>query len=121
MNNYGHIPFEDGKTLIAEVKFIGLDSDYEEYDETVGRPIPKSEFLKAFQEQRTNIIAGEKFYGYKVSKVVKAMREILSSKGYINAEVIAFGEILPKNQLNLVFSVREDCRLLFRKFVLKII
>lgn len=107
LNNYGHIPFEDGETTIAEVVFIGLDSDYEKYDETLGRPVPKSKVLNAIKEQRTNIIAGDKFYGYKVSKVVKILREILSANGYINPKVVAFGEMLPKNKMNLVFSVKR--------------
>lgn len=107
LNNYGSIPFEDGKTAIAEVKFIGLDSDYEEYDESVGNKLPESDCRRLLRENRATISADDKFYGAKVSKVVKLIREWLDSKGYDRAEIIAFGEKLPKNQMILTFSIKR--------------
>ena len=49
LNNYGSIPFEDGKTVIAEVKFIGLDTDYEDYDEAIGKRIPESDLERVIE------------------------------------------------------------------------
>lgn len=107
LHNYGSIPFEDGKTKIAEVRFIGFDTNYEQYDETTGKKIPESDFLKFLRESKANINVDDKFSGAKVAKAVKVIKDGLSSFGYLNAEVIAYGEELPKNQMNLIFSVKR--------------
>lgn len=107
LNNYGSIPFEDGNTIITEIKFTGLDSDYEQYDETVGRRIPESDLRNELREQRAMIDANDKFYGYKVSKVVKLLKEWISAKGYVDAEIVAFGEKLPRNRMNLIFRIER--------------
>ena len=107
LNNYGSIPFEDGKTVIAEVKFIGLDSDYEEYDETIGKQLPESDCWKLLRDNRATINVEDKFYGGKVSKVVKLLREWLASNGYDRAEIIALGEKLPRNQMKLIFAIKR--------------
>jgi outer membrane protein insertion porin family len=95
LNNYGEIPFEDGKTIIAEVSFTGLDF------------ISEGEVSRILREQRATIKAGEEFHGYKVAIAVRVLRELLASKGYNRAEVIAFGETLPKNQMKLVFDIKR--------------
>ena len=105
LNNYGYIPFEDGKTVIADVVFTGLDSDYEQYDEAIGIIIRGSECYEMLEQQRATIKVDDKFHGYKVAKVVKLLREWLANYGYDRAEIIALGEVLPKNRMKLVFSV----------------
>ncbi len=107
LNNYGSIPFEDGKTVIAEVKFIGLDTDYEDYDEAIGKRIPESDCWKLLRDKRATINVDDKFSGGKVSKVVKLLREWLSSNGYDRAEIVALGEKLPKNQMKLIFAIKR--------------
>ncbi len=108
LNNYGHIPFEDGKTTIAEVKFVGFDSDYEQYDnKMLGNKIPESDFLKYLKDSKTDINANDKFSGAKVAKAVKVIKEKILRYGYLNAEVVAYGEELPKNRMNLIFSVKR--------------
>lgn len=107
LNNYGAIPFEDGKTIIAEIKFIGLDSDFERYGEIVGRRLSESDLRKMLREQRATINADDKFYGSKVSKIVKALKDWVVSNGYLESEIVAFGETLPKNRMNLVFSIKR--------------
>ncbi len=107
LNNYGSIPFDDGKTIIAEIKFDGLDSIGEEYDEAIGKTLPESDCRKVLREKRASINNGDKFYGGKVSKAVKQIREWLDSNGYDRSEVIAFGENLTKNQMKLVFSIKR--------------
>jgi outer membrane protein assembly factor BamA len=108
LHNYGHIPFEDGKTTIAEVKFVGFDSDYEQYDEAIGKKIPEKDFLKLLRESKATIDVDDKFQGSKVAKAVKVIKEGLLAYGYLNAEVIAYGEELPKNQMSLIFSVKRN-------------
>lgn len=95
LNNYGEVPFEDGKTIIAEVIFTGLDF------------MPESEVLKTLKMQRATISAGEEFHGNKVRIAVQIIRELIVSKGYNRAEVIAFGEKLPKNQMKLIFDIKR--------------
>ncbi|MEP6904282.1 MAG: POTRA domain-containing protein [Actinomycetota bacterium] len=96
LNNYASaIPFEDGKTIIAEVNFTGL---------TV---LSGSEISKAFAENRMAIKAGDEFYGYRVAKAVKVIRESLASNGFDKAEIVAFGQKLPKNEMKLNFVIKE--------------
>ena len=107
LNNSGSIPFEDGKTIIAEVRFAGLDSDYEEYDKTVGIIIPESDFRRMWRRRQAVINVDDKFDGSKVSKVVKLLREWLVENGYADAQINALGEKLPKNRMNLVFKIER--------------
>ncbi|CAN5795205.1 hypothetical protein BH20ACI4_BH20ACI4_10990 [soil metagenome] len=107
LNNYGAIPFEDGKTIITEIKFTGLDSEYEQYDEAIGKMITESDFRDFLRLERATINSDDKFYGYKISKAVKIFKESLSNYGYLKADVIALGEQLPKNRMRLVFDVKR--------------
>ncbi|HMS39031.1 MAG TPA: POTRA domain-containing protein, partial [Pyrinomonadaceae bacterium] len=107
LNNYGEIPFEDGKTIIAEVIFIGLDSASAQTDEIAEISLTETEVLRILSDNQTTINAGETFYGYKVAKTVKAIREWLPTKGYDRAEVVAFGEQLPKSQMKLTFFIKR--------------
>lgn len=107
LNNYGAIPFEDGKTVITEIKFTGLDSEYEKFDKTVRPKIPESDFLRFMRESRATINPDEKFYGSKVSKAAKLLREWLAEYGYREADVNAFGEPLPKNRMKLIFEIKR--------------
>lgn len=96
LNNYGaSIPFEDGKTIIAEVNFTGLTA------------LPESEIFKALRENRTSIKVGDNFYGGKVAKAVKVIRERLVVAGYYKAEVTAFGEMVSKKEMKLNFVIKQ--------------
>lgn len=110
LNNSGSIPFEDGKTIIAEVKLTGLDGDYEQFGGTSEKLIPESDFRKALKEQRAEIDADDTFYGYKISKVVKLLKEWISLNGYIDAEVVALGEKLSGNRMRLIFKVKRGAQ-----------
>lgn len=101
------IIFREGETVIVEVKFTGFDSDYEEYNGAFGKPLYESEVLKLFRENRATISADEKFSSKKIEKVIKLLKEWLAAAGYLKAEVVAFGEKLPKNQMKLIFSVER--------------
>ena len=107
LNNYGAIPFEDGKTIISEIKFSGFDSEYEQYDETIGRVISEEDFLNYLRENRATINPDDLFYGYKVSKAAKLLREWLADYGYPKAETVALGELLPKNRMRLIFEIKR--------------
>lgn len=93
LNNYNSIPFEDGKTVIAEVIFTGYDDD--------------SMIKKALKYYKSSIESGDLFYGSKVSKTVKAIREYLATDGHYNAEIKATGEKLPDNKMRLSFSINQ--------------
>src|SRR6185369_14188852 len=81
LNNYGSIPFEDGKTIIAEVVFTGLDPDYGQSDEAAENLLTESSLFRVLRGRRFLIHADEEFYGYKVSSAVKAIRDWLDSDG----------------------------------------
>src|SRR5688500_19747125 len=48
-------PFKEGETVIAEVKFAGLDTDYEQYGGAVGTPVYESDFRKVWREKQSAI------------------------------------------------------------------
>lgn len=100
-------PFKEGETQIAQVKFTGLDSDYETDDENIGNSVFESDVSMLLQESRATISADEKFSSVKVEKVIKLLKEWLSAKGYPKAQVVALGEKLPKKQMKLIFSVKR--------------
>ena len=102
LNNKSN-PFKDGETVIAEVKFAGLDSDYEQYEGAVY----EKDFLRDLRERRLTISAGEKFSSQKVEKILKFLKEWLSARSYLKAEVIALGKKLPKQQMQLVFDIKK--------------
>lgn len=112
LNNYGEIPFEDGKTDIAEVLFVGLDSDFEKYNAPIGKPITEKAVFSLLESKNLGIKAGDKFYGYKVSKAVKSLRKLINSIGYPESKINAFGEVLPKNQMKLIISVERGTPIL---------
>ena len=107
LNNLGAIPFEDGKTIIAEIEFMGLDLVGVQTDEDDESLITETDVLRVMREGLAKIEMGEAFYGYKVAKAVKAIRGLLPSKGYDKAEVNAFGEKLPNNRMKLIFSIKR--------------
>ncbi|MEO8072184.1 MAG: POTRA domain-containing protein [Acidobacteriota bacterium] len=113
------LPFKEGETVIAEVRFEGLDSDYEHYDSSIGKPIYASTFLRILRESKAGIAADEKFNTQKTEKIIKLLKEWLANIGYLKAEVVALGEKLPKNRMNLIFSVKRDAvvRVLEIRFV----
>ena len=95
LNNFGPIPFEDGKTIITEVSFSGLTG------------LSESDVLKALKENRNLIKSGDEFYGGSVAKAVKIVRQALVSNGYRDAKVSAFGEMTSKNEMTLAFVVKQ--------------
>ncbi len=107
LNNFGSIPFEDGKTIVAEVIFTGLDTNYTQSDEEEESLLTENKLFRHLREQRATITVNEEFYGYKVAKTVRAIREWLASNGYDKAEVIAYGEKLTKNEMKLIFSIKR--------------
>jgi outer membrane protein insertion porin family len=100
VDNLGAIPFEDGKTVIKAITFTGLTA------------LPESEILKDLEANRVSIKAGERFYGGRIAKAVKAIRQRLTIAGYYQAEVAAFGETVSKTEMKLDFVVKEGA--LFR-------
>lgn len=93
--------FIEGKTIISEIEYTGLNSDYDEYDDVFSL----SDFLKHLRENRANISAGEIFNSRKIENVLIVLKKWLANKGYLKADVVAFGEKLPKDRMKLVFSV----------------
>src|SRR5688572_22393525 len=81
--------FVDGKTIVAEVEFVGLDQ--ENSDESIQSPVYKSDFLKSLREQQMSFDENEPFSGYKAHFVAKQLKESFSKHGYEFANVAALG------------------------------
>jgi outer membrane protein assembly factor BamA len=100
--------FIENQTIVSEIKFTGLDSDYEHYPSSAGRAVYESDFLHLLRENKAAISPGEKFDSKKVEKIIRLLKEWLAGEGYIKAEVTALGEKLPKNGMSLTFAVKRD-------------
>lgn len=97
--------FIEGKTVIAEVKFVGLDADYGNYSEAIEKPLYETEAIKNIREERAFVFNEAKFRYESVEKTIKILKQWLASEGYLKAEVLALGEKLPKNRMRLIFSI----------------
>jgi outer membrane protein insertion porin family len=97
--------FNEGETIIVEIKFTGLDFDYETY--TFEKPFYESEVHKLLRENRATISADEIFNSKKIEKVIRLLKEWLTAQGYLKAKVVALGEKLSKNQMKLIFSIER--------------
>ena len=97
------IPFKDGKTVVVETRFSGLDSESQIGVANV--EIPESD-LKLDLGKRSLIIAvGEKFDSEKVEACLVFIKKWLAERGFRKAQVTVFGEKLLDNQMNLVFMI----------------
>lgn len=105
--NKKSFPFQEGKTIIAEVKFIGLDTEFQ-LNTDAGRAISVKSFLGYLDWKKKTFITDEKFNSKKVSDTVKLLKQWLAGNGYLKAEIVALGEKLPENRMNLVFSVKRN-------------
>jgi outer membrane protein assembly factor BamA len=104
LNNYeAAIPFENGKTIITEIVFLGLDKE----DKGLLAPLSETTLLIELRYQKATLKVGDKFSGGKVSKAVKTIREWTTSNGYDKAEIIALGEKLPENKMKLIFEIKR--------------
>lgn len=98
LNNFGSIPFEDGRTIVAGIGFNGLTA------------LAESDLLKILRENRALVKSGDEFSGAAVVKAVKVIREALKNAGYNDAEVTAFGEKVANGEMRIEFVVKENSR-----------
>jgi outer membrane protein insertion porin family len=101
------LSFKEGKTIISEVSFIGLDTEFQQ-DTDAGRAIQANNFLSALKYAKKAFVPDEKFNSEKVSGTMKFLKQWLASNGYLKADIIAFGEKLPQNRMKLIFSVKRN-------------
>lgn len=101
-------PFIQGKTIIAEVRFTGLDSDFETYTDEVGNQVNEGDLQKRLRNTGAAIEPGEKFEPAKVEKVIILLKEWLTSEGYLKADVVALGKNLAGNRMLLTFTINRQ-------------
>jgi outer membrane protein insertion porin family len=95
--------FKDGQTIVGEVKFLGLDSDFETFEGT----IYLSHVLKEFRENQVNMSVGDRFYYTNTEKGLKTLKEFLYANGYPDADVKVLGKKLPNNRIIIIFEVKR--------------
>lgn len=100
-------PFLEGKTVVAEVDFTGLDADSSEYDDA-GKIIREKDVKYFLKNNNVLISADDKFDSAKVERAIIFLKQLLADIGYLKAEVVALGVALPKNQMKLVFAVKRE-------------
>lgn len=103
-------PFKDGETFIAEVKFLGLDSNAEFYQSTINGPLLfEEEFRQILYLNRfgTPFFPNWKINREKVKELIKLLEGKANTSGYLEAKVSATGEKLPDNQMRLIISVER--------------
>jgi outer membrane protein assembly factor BamA len=104
-----NLPFKEGETMIAEVKFLGLDLDNQSYyDTSNGFLLFESQFQEILLRNRfVPFFTDGKFNLEKVKSLVELCQDKAVRNGYLEAKVSAFGEELPDNQMRLIFSVNR--------------
>lgn len=95
--------FVEGKTIISELEYIGLDSQYETYEDA----LYLRDLLRYLSENQVNIKVGEAFNSRKIEEVLVILKKWLAVQGYMKADVVVLGKKLPKNRMNLSFSVNK--------------
>ena len=99
--------FVEGKTIVGEVSFSGLDAKYDEANYVLENPIYESDILLFLREERASIQPNERLNLLLVEKTIKVLKELLFQKGYFKANVVALGQKLPHNQMRLIFSIER--------------
>lgn len=105
--NDKQLSFVDGKTLVGEVSFSGLDVRFDAADYDLENPIYESDILYALRDDRALVQPNEKLSLLTVEKAIKVLKEILFQKGYFKANVVALGKKLRHNQMRLIFSIER--------------
>ena len=103
--------FVDGRTIVTAIEFTGLDPNLEEYGVYLENGLYKSDFLGTFPERKLSINEGDKFNSQLVGQVLKRLKEWLSHKGYLKAEVVAYGTKLSQDQMRLSFAIDRGLQL----------
>ena len=99
--------FLEGQTTIADIEFEGLDTDDEVYGFSMDDRLYRSDFISSINGNKSAAVVGEKFSIEKASTVLKLLKRWLFGKGYLKADVVAYGTKLPKNRMKLTFAVER--------------
>lgn len=110
------LDFIDGKTIINEIVFTGLDSD-DAYLNDFVRSAPLSDLIGELRENRCLIEANDKFDSRKLEQTIKVASKFLFGLGFLDAKVVALGERLPKGRMKLVISVEKGIPVGISRFV----
>jgi outer membrane protein insertion porin family len=99
--------FIDGRTLVRRTTFTGLDTDDRDYGIFVENPVYESDLLKELEYRKIKIEEGEKYSSEKVGKIVAFLKELLAERGYLKANVTAWGSKSGKNGMSVRFAVER--------------
>ncbi len=108
--------FIEGKTIIDDIVFTRLDSDYPDSDEFV-RSAPLSDLKRELRENRCSIEANDKFDSRKIEQTIKIVSRFLFDLGFLDAKVVALGQKLPKDRMKLTFAVEKGKPIWISRFV----
>ncbi len=100
--------FVEGKTKITKITFVGLDSDYEQYDFASEKRLPESGVKKALEDNRLLNEANSVFDTGEIEKAIRIINEWLAAKGYLKADIVVSRKLLPKNEMELIFSIERN-------------
>jgi|KBSMisStaDraftv2_1062788.scaffolds.fasta_scaffold179572_1 outer membrane protein insertion porin family len=96
--------FIEGKTVISEIEFQGLDPD-PNYGVYLEGSLYESDAVKLLREERALVAEGDRFAAERAGSVIKILKEWLSDEGYLKADVVAYGTRLGKDGMRLTFSI----------------
>lgn len=100
-------PFVEGKTIIDEVILTGFDEDLRDYGIKLDYPIYKTDFDQHLRGIRSQIKTDSLLDLDHVERIIVKLKSWLSNKGYVKAEVAVLGELISKDRMRLIFSVRR--------------
>ena len=95
------IAFIEGKTLVTEIEFTGLDADLEEYGVEIENAAYESDFRQRWREVKQALKEGEAFSALKVHTLQKILKFWLSRRNYPHATVTALGQKLSGDRMRI--------------------
>lgn len=97
--------FIEGKTVVSEIEFTGLDIDFEEYGVFIENPLYETRLRRAFEP--SDLVEGQPFSTSKTEIVLKKAKDWLLAHGFPLAEVKAYGTRLSDGRMRLRFAVQR--------------
>lgn len=100
--------FIEGKTLVKEVLFSGLDEKYEGLGSAPAADLIYEDDLRyALRHGGTTLRPNGKLSSEEVGTAIGIVKEFLFKRGYFSAKVVAFGKELARNEMAVIISVER--------------
>lgn len=99
--------FIDGRGVVSEVVFSGLDVRTDGFDFGGPDPIYEDDVVRYLRTSKAEHPIGTKLDLKTVERIIYLIKNLLAECGYLGAKVVALGERSGKNQMKLIFQIER--------------